>query len=169
MYEIGDYVVYGNKGVCRIEKIGPIDIPGMSSERQYYTMSQIYSRASTIFTPVDNADASLRKVLSEAEATKLIYDMIEFKPVWIQNDKEREQRFTETLRSADPLKLFEMIAMLAHRRDQRIAGGKKATSTDERMYHAAEDILYGEFAISLGRAKEEVKAYVLHVVGKEMH
>lgn len=169
MYDIGDYVVYGNKGVCRIEKIGPIDIPGMSSERQYYTMSQIYSRASTIFTPVDTASSTLRKVLTEDEADQLIRDMIEYKPVWIQNDKEREQIFTETLRGAEPLKLFKMIAILAHRRDQRIAGGKKATSTDERMYHAAEDILYGEFAISLGKAKEEVKPYVLNVIGKEMH
>jgi len=163
MYNIGEYVVYGNKGVCRIDKIGPIDIPGMNKERDYYTMSQIYAKSSTIFTPVDNA--LIRKIMSKEETMNLIHDSIDFKPVWIQNDKEREKQFVDTLRTADSKKLLEMIIVLAHRRDQRIADGKKATSTDERYYHAAEDILYGEFGIALGMEKEKVKPFVLSEVG----
>ena len=163
MFDIGEYVVYGNKGVCKIEKIGTIDIPGMSSDRKYYTMTQIYSKASTIFTPVDNA--VIRRVISKEETLDLIHNSIDFKPVWIQNDKERERVFTETLRAADARKLLEMIIMLAHRRDQRIASGKKATSTDERYYHAAQDILYGEFGVSLGMDREEVRPFVLSETG----
>lgn len=165
MFDIGEFVVYGNKGVCKIEKIGPIDIPGMSPDRQYYTMSQIYSKSSTIFTPVESDKTVLRKVLSREDAMNLIHNKADYKPVWIQNDKEREQIFTETLRSAESEQLFNMIIALAHRRDQRIADGKKATSTDERYYHAAQDILYGEFAISLDMAKDEVKPFVLAETG----
>ena len=82
-------------------------------------------------------------------------------PVWIQNDKEREQRFTEILRSADTRSLFEMIIALHHRKERRLAAGKKATSTDERYSHAAEDILFGELGISLGIARDEVKDFVI--------
>ena len=34
MFSIGEFVVYGNKGVCEVRKIGPIDIPGMSADRE---------------------------------------------------------------------------------------------------------------------------------------
>ena len=139
MFNIGEYVVNGNKGVCKIEKIGPLSMPGMSQDRNYYTMSQIYAKASTIFTPVDNN--ALRRVISKEETMDIIHETMKYDPEWIQNDKERERVFLETLREADANKLLRMIKVLANRRDERVASGKKATSTDERYYHAAEDIL----------------------------
>ena len=47
--------------------------------------------------------------------------------------------------------------MIHERRERRIADGKKATSTDERYFHAAEDILFGEIGVVLGVNKNEVK------------
>lgn len=166
MFEIGEYVVYGNKGVCEIKKIGPIDIPGMSNERQYYTLMQVCSRGSTIFTPVDNEKSALRRVLSKSEAQDLIDEIHTIKPVWIQNDKEREQIFNEALREANTRSLFEMMVALYQRRERRIADGKKATSTDERYFHAAEEIVYGELGVSLGLNKEDVKACIMKEVEK---
>lgn len=160
MFSIGEFVVYGNKGVCEVKKIGPIDIPGMSADRDYYTLTQLYSRGSTIFVPVDKADSGLRKVLSKKEAEGLIKEVSDMKPVWIQNDKEREQIFTDILRKADTKALIEMIIVLYQRRERRIADGKRATSTDERYFHAAEDILYGELGVSLGVDKDKVKGII---------
>ena len=160
MFSIGEFVVYGNKGVCEVRKIGPIDIPGMSADRDYYTLTQLYSRGSTIFVPVDKEDSGLRKVLSKQEAEGLISEVSDMKPVWIQNDKEREQLFTDILRKADTKALIEMIIVLYQRRERRIADGKRATSTDERYFHAAEDILYGELGVSLGVEKDKVKGII---------
>lgn len=157
MFDIGEYVVYGNKGVCEVKKIGPVDIPGMSSERKYYTLSQVYTKGSTIFVPVDKEDSGLRYVLSKEEVNELISEIPNIKPVWIQNDKEREQIFTESIRKADTKRLVEMIIALYERRERRIADGKKATSTDERYFHAAEDILYGEIGVALGLDKSQAK------------
>lgn len=164
MFEIGEYVVYGNKGVCEIINIGTIDIPGMPADRQYYTMNQLFTRSSTIFTPVNNENSVLRRVLSKEEATQLIEEMKDLRPVWNQNDKEREQKFTEALRAADAKALSEMIIALWERKERRIADGKKATSTDERYFHAAEDILYGELEVALGLSREEVKNLVMNEV-----
>jgi len=157
MFDIGEYVVYGNKGVCEVKKIGPVDIPGMSSERNYYTLSQVYTKGSTIYVPVDKEDSGLRYVLSKDEVNELIDEIPSMKPVWIQNDKEREQLFTENIRKADTKRLIEMMIALYERRERRIADGKKATSTDERYFHAAEDILFGEIGVVLGVNKNEVK------------
>ncbi len=164
MFKVGEYVVYGNKGVCQIKSIGPIDMPGISKDRSYYTMSQVYMRGSTIFTPVDGDSKTLRKVLSKKEAQKLIEGIKDIKPQWVKDDKERDRLFTEILRNADCKELCSMIISLNHRREERIAGGKKATSTDERYFHAAEDILLGELGISLGLERDKVKDYIMEYV-----
>ena len=103
----------------------------------------------------------LRRVLTSDEAKDLIQDAAHMNPVWIQNDKEREQMFTQILRSADTRSLFEMIIALHNRKERRLAAGKKATSTDERYSHAAEDILFGELGISLGIGRDKVKDFVI--------
>ena len=36
MFEKGEYVVYGSKGVCRIQEISHVDIPGVDQKRLYY-------------------------------------------------------------------------------------------------------------------------------------
>ncbi|MCR5399590.1 MAG: CarD family transcriptional regulator [Lachnospiraceae bacterium] len=164
MFEVGEYVVYGNKGVCQIKSVGPIDMPGVAKDKMYYTMSQVYLRGSTIFTPVDNEKKALRKVLTKSEAKKLIAGIKDIKPQWVKDDKERDRMFTDILRTADCKELCNMIISLYHRKEERIAGGKKATSTDERYFHAAEDILYGELGIVLGMDKEKVRDCIMESV-----
>ena len=51
MYQIGDYIVYGNEGVCRVDEIAPFHIPGMTAERLYYTLTPLY-HDEKIYTPV---------------------------------------------------------------------------------------------------------------------
>lgn len=164
MFKVGEYVVYGNKGVCQIKSVGPIDMPGVPKDREYYTMSQVYLRGSTIFTPVDNEAKTLRKVLTKKQAKQLIDDFKNIKPNWISDDKERDRIFTEILRGADCKELSNMLVSLQHRKEERIAGGKKATSTDERFFHAAEDILLGELGIALGVDREKVREYIIESV-----
>ena len=41
MFEIGEYIVYGTKGVCQVEDISQVDIPGANKDRLYYVLSQI--------------------------------------------------------------------------------------------------------------------------------
>lgn len=164
MFKVGEYVVYGNKGVCQIKSVGPINMPGVSKDRIFYTMTQVYIKGSTIFTPVDAEKQTLRPVLSKEEATRLIEGFGEISPDWISDDKERDRLYTDAIRSANSRVLCEMIIALYRRRLSRIADGKKATSTDERYYHAAEDILYGELGIALGIGVDEVKNSVMERV-----
>ena len=41
MFEIGEYIVYGVKGVCRIEDITHIDISGADKDRLYYVLAPV--------------------------------------------------------------------------------------------------------------------------------
>ena len=70
MYEIGQLIVYGNEGVCRVEEIGTPKISGVDKHREYYTLAPIY-REGKVFTPVDSK-VFMRPVITREEALALI-------------------------------------------------------------------------------------------------
>ena len=44
MFEKGEYVVYGSKGVCEITDISTINISGMNREKLYYFLRPVNDR-----------------------------------------------------------------------------------------------------------------------------
>ena len=133
MFEVGDFVIYGSKGVCQIKKVGPIEMPGVSKDKLYYTLSQVYLKGSTIFTPVDNDKIRIRKILTRQEADVLIDEIQSLEPVWISDDKEREKGFTEALRNGDCKSLCMMIIAL-------ISEKKKELQTEKKQRALMKDI-----------------------------
>ena len=41
MFEVGALVVYGSDGVCRVEKVGPLEMQGAQKGVDYYTLSPL--------------------------------------------------------------------------------------------------------------------------------
>ncbi len=160
MFEVGDFVVYGSNGVCKITKIGPIDCPGVDQSRVYYTMTPCYIRDSSIFTPVDNDRVVLRKVMSEDEAKDFVGQLDKIKTMPVKEERKRELIYKETLLTCEPVKIASLIKTIYYRMQERISEGKKVTSSDAKYFHIAEDSLYGELAISLGMQKDEVGPYI---------
>ena len=60
--------------------------------------------------------------------------------------------------------LVRILKTIHERRKQRLAAGKKTTSSDEKYFKMAEDSLYGELAISLGMTRDEAKEYVMKTI-----
>ena len=160
MFEVGDYVVYGNNGVCRVTAVGPIDFPGVSRDQIYYTMIPCYIRDSEVFTPINNERVVIRKVMSEEEAMAFVEGMKSIDVMPIEDEKKRELAYKQALLSCEPAKIVSLIKTIQDRMQKRKAEGKKMTSLDSRFSHIAEDSLYGELAISLGMDKEDVGPYI---------
>ena len=74
MFEVGEYIVYGCKGVCQVEEITHIDIPGSNKDRLYYVLAPLEDRNGKIYAPTDNAKVAMRKVITRQEAEQLIED-----------------------------------------------------------------------------------------------
>lgn len=164
MFKIGDYIVYGNIGVCKVEKIGTLDTDGVPKDRIYYTLSPYYTKGSTIFTPADNKKVIMRYVISKKEAMELIDHIKDIDALWIEDEKSRTIQYKEALNKCDCIELVRIIKTIHSRKQLRIAEGKKVTMGDEKYYHMAEDSLYGELAIALNMEKEEAKDYVVQRV-----
>ena len=68
MFQKGEYVIYGNNGICLIQDITTLNIAGVNKDRQYYLLKPVYASGSTVYTPVDTAETALRHALSKDEA-----------------------------------------------------------------------------------------------------
>lgn len=156
VFNIGDYVIKTNSNVCRIEKIGPLDI-SPDKERLYYSLTPLGDRAEMIYVPVDKAETSLRRVMTEAQAWELINSISEIEELYIENERQREAAYREAIQSSNPKKLVSMLKTMYLRKKLRNESGKKATIVDERFFKLAENNLHTELAFALGKRKDEIE------------
>ncbi len=162
MFSIGEYIVYGMSGVCRVEEIGPMNMSGIDSDKIYYTLLPLYTRGSRVFTPVDNQKVVMRPVISKQEACELIDNMKEIEQIEVADDKHRELAYKEAVKSCDCKELIRIINTARKRKEERLAQGKKMSACDERYLKQAQDNLYGEFAVSLKMEKGEIEDFITH-------
>lgn len=160
MFEEGTYVVYGNKGVCKVESVGTMKGKQMSRDTLYYTLAPVYMSGSRLYTPVTAMKTVMRKIMTKEEVTKLIEEISSLEQLWIPDEREREKIYKEAVRSCDCRELVRIIKTLYLRKESRLADGKKVTAVDEKYFHMAEEQLYGEMALPLEIDKAEVEAYI---------
>lgn len=160
MFEVGEFVVYGSKGVCRIVDISHIDISGADKDRLYYVLSPIGDKNAKIYAPTDNPKITMRKVISKEEADKLILELPEIELLWVPDDKQREAKYKEVMRTCDYRAWVSIVKTLYLRKKERTAQGKKITALDERYMKAAENELYSELSLTLGIPREEMEDYI---------
>ncbi len=160
MFNIGDYVVCGNKGVCKVDKISVLDISGVESNEEYYILKPVYSPGSTVYISMETADEKLRPVLTKKEADKLVKLMPGIPDITVENDKQLEGEYKNCIRSNDAVELVKLLKTIYHRREARFAAGRKETALDAKYFRMAGDYLYGELAISLSIPREEVEGYI---------
>ena len=167
MFSVGEYVICGNKGVCRVEDITTLDIMGVNKERKYYILKPVYVSGSTVYIPVDTSKESMRKVLQPEEAKNLINHIPEIPLLTFADDKLSEQAYKECMRSNNCEELVRIIKTIYIRRQKRIQAGRKVTAVDAKYFHLAEESLYGELAVSLGIARDEVETFIRNEIDHE--
>ncbi len=160
MYSVGDYVVCGNKGVCKVENIKPLDITGAENGEDYYILKPVYSQSSTVYISLESANEKLRPILTKKEANMLVKQMPGVADITVENDKQLEGEYKNCIRSNDAMELVKLIKTIYHRREARFAAGRKETALDAKYFRLAGDYLYGELAISLDIPREKVEGYI---------
>lgn len=164
MFEAGSYIIYGTKGVCKVEAIGHLDVPGVDKHRLYYTLSPVNDRNGTIYTPIENARVAMRKIISREEALALIDEIPSIETLWIANEKEREQLFQKALLTCDCREAIKIIKTLYQKKQKRMEAGKAATALDQKYLQYAQEQLYGELAIALDMDKNQVESYITETI-----
>ena len=155
-YEIGDFVSKPVTGICKIENILYLNPQDEKNDKLYYLMKPVEDEKDKIYVPVSSSDSRLRLCLTKEEAWNLIKRIPEIPTAWINNEKMREQNYKEAVRANNPEALVAIIKMIYQRKEKRLAQGKKCTATDARYFQIAENLLYMELGVALGKPKQEV-------------
>mgnify|MGYP004618959321 CR=1 FL=1 len=157
MFHVGDYIVYGSNGICRVEEITHPDIAGIDADKVYYVLVPEKTRDSRLFGPTDNSRVVLRSVISAEEADALRKEVKGIEPLQVESERMRDDSYKKAMKSCDLRQCVQVIKALLIRKQEREAHGKKVTVTDERYMKLAEDGLYSELALVLGKEREEIK------------
>ncbi len=160
MFEKGEYIVYGTSGVCQVEDITTMEMGGVAGDRLFYVLVPSNQKGGKIFTPVDNKKISMRRVMNEEEALRLIDEILGIEELWISNEKLREAQYKECLKSCDCKEWIRIIKTLYLRKRSRSAQGKRITSTDEKYLRMAQEYLYSELEIPLGIPRARMEEYI---------
>ena len=126
-YEIGDFVSKPVTGICKIENILYLNPQDEKNDKLYYLMKPVEDEKEKIYVPVSNSASRLRLCLTKEE-----------------------------VKSNDPEALVAIIKMIYQRKQKRLAQGKKCTTTDARYFQVAENLLYVELGIALGKPKQQI-------------
>ena len=130
VFQKGERVVCGSKGVCVVEEITTLDIAGVDKKREYYILKPLYLSSSTVYIPVDTAEGSMRKVLAHEEAENLIHRIPEIPLITIANDKLLEQEYKNCLKTSSCQDLIRIIKTIYLRKRARAEAGRKETAVD---------------------------------------
>lgn len=165
MYNVGDIIVYGEHGICRVAAVGPLDLGGPGG-RLYYTLHPYYQPELVIYAPIDNERVVIRPPVTREQAEQIVSELPGVPELEIPDEKGREALFSQVQHGCDCRALAGMLKTLYRRRAQRQQKGRRATSVDERYFHAAEDQLYGELAFALGMNRDEAPEYIRTCLGQ---
>ena len=165
-YEIGDFVSKPVTGICKIENILYLNLQDEKNNKLYYLMKPIEDEKGKIYVPVSNSDSRLRLCMTKEKAWNLIKRIPEIPTAWTNNEKMREQNYKAAIKANDPEALVAIIKMIYERKQKRLAQGKKCTATDARYFQKAENLLYMELGVALGKPKEEICKTIIDYINQ---
>ncbi len=161
MLNVGECVIYGSHGLCRIEDVLVPPFLGRGEEKDYYQMVSAVDAGSVLYVPVDGAEDKIREYLSPDDAEELIDD-IEYSPeLELPDGKKAEPAIKDIIKRNIADEMMSLVKSLHKIKAVRESEGKKFASLNEKYLNIAEKLLYTELAFSLETEKDEIKRRVL--------
>ena len=162
MFSVGDKIIYGENGVCTVEKIAPLDMSGASADKLYYHLSPLVGTG-TYFTPVDS-NAFMRPVISREEAEALIASIDSIEPAICTDTRFNhvDAFYKELFKKHSCEALVSIIKGLRERMNERKTKSSRAETTMKR----AKEILHGELAVALEMEIADVEGYIIQRIGE---
>ena len=165
MFQKGEYVIYGNNGICCIEEIGvPVGTPMGRSGKEYYMLSPVFG-SGTIYAPVDTK-VFMRPILTKEQAEHLIEQIPEIQEEEFEGQdvralSEKYRGCLDTHQCEDLVKLIKTVYM---KEKAMVETGKKLSKTEQKFGKLAKELLHREFSMALGVPYEEVEGYITEKV-----
>lgn len=158
-FAIGDLIIYGETGVCRVEDI--LEKEFLDGSKECYKLMPVYSSCA-IFTPTDNSNVRIRPIVTKSEADEVVntFRTIDPEIQTASSPRELSEKYDKIIKLHDCNALVELIVSIYKKRDMLVSQKKKLSAIDERFLKKAEDLLFGELAAALNIEKFNVKEFL---------
>lgn len=161
MFSVGEKVIYGENGVCTVDKIDVLDMPGMPKGQLYYYLVPLIGSGS-YFAPVDT-QVFMRPVMSADEALAFIDSIPSIEPaICLDNRFNHVDAFYRDLFKQHSCEA--LIAVIKGLR-ARMEDKKTKSTRAEQTVRRAREILYGELSVSLNIPYSVIGDFVTERVG----
>lgn len=160
MFSIGDLVIYGGEGVCRVEHIGAPSFSQYDSAQAYYSLQPLY-RTGTVMTPVETR-VLMRPIMTADDADAFIAQLSAVPAADIPSGNPRLAKdcYHQCVMSYDCGQIASLIKALVIKRAYALANRKKISQLDERYLKRAREHLYGELAAALDMERDDMEDYI---------
>ena len=161
MFSIGSYVMYGKRGVCKVESIGRFFEESMQDDREYYKLLPVFVKGDNVYIPVEN-HVFMREVISSDKARAYLEEVqtIEGDSFNCKQQTRLADHYKEMMDTYDIHVLLSLIKGLYVKQYHAVKKNKKLCQIDQRYLKSAEDIAYGEFAVALQSTPEQIRKLV---------
>lgn len=160
VFAVGDMVVYGIHGVCRIADLERRIVDRKAIE--YYVLEPTNPPIAKFYVPTQNpvAVAKMRKVLTKDALNQLLESQEIRENSWIADENARKDKYRQLITQADCAELIPMIRALHIHKQEQLAAGKKFHLCDDNFLKDAQRLITAEVSQILGIAPEEVGPYI---------
>lgn len=165
MFNVNEMIVYARSGICKIERIESKSFSVKNSmENKCYVLKPIYDSSSTVYVPVDNdvLTSMMRNILTKQEIDELLFNVKDEVTDWVNDQRERTQKFRRILSGGITKDMLVMISSLVEKEKELAITGKKLCSSDDAVLKEAKREINQEFAYALGIELDGVEDYVVN-------
>ncbi len=168
MYKVGDLIIYGSTGVCKVVDITSRSPAGTKQGQLYYVLVPLYQDY-TIITPTNNTKIFMRPIITKEEAEKIIDMIPSIKAEAYHNStlNKLTEHYKGLLNTHDCAELLEMCMSIYAKKEIYEQQKRKFGAVDEKYMKRAEELLFGELAAAIGIEKDQVTDYISERVDLE--
>lgn len=167
MYQIGQYIMYRNIGICKVEAIGRLSFSA-NKEKDYYTLCPLNANNSKVYVPVDR-DLEMRKIMTKEEAGEYLEMLREMKtkPVSSSKPGALTAHYQEILAPHDMKAFLTLFKELRQKEKMVRENGKHLGQLDMNYKSEVERLLSDEFAYAFGETPKEAKERLCEIADAE--
>lgn len=159
MFAVGEYIIYGLNGICRVTEIGPSPYDA-ADPRTYYKLVPLHNpMSSTIYTPTENEHVPMRRLMTKAEIDELISVLPEIELLEVPVEKQRREIYRAAIGTLTPRGYVQVMKTVQSRKERLAAAHKHFPVTDLEYGRLARHLLYSECAHVLGMDEENMDDY----------
>ena len=163
MYNSGDYAVVSGSGVCRVDSVGRLSIPGADPDKEYYTLRPVDDNC-VLHIPADISDERMRPIITRNQAISLIKNIPNV-TISKKKDNQRLARYKEILADGKPEALLNVVIEIYQLNADSLAKGKPIEKmTEASIFRDAEFLFNSEISKAIGCEPSEVPEVIQNIL-----